>query len=250
MEVQTFTINGFEYDSRIAYDALISALEVMNNSYLSLAIELDSLLCDIFYQAHIGRATPDDWADRVVDFETYAKQKYPDLDFSQVLNFPLEKWYLGNVLNRVFTLMFQPYVMFNQNPFQDLRQHILPQPHIHALYRLMVFFITKHDVDLTLKDHFGSNSIEYLMQMAAWFSQGMPPFLRNYLFSCMWFLRNHTNHYKIIRGGLENLVARYKKRKWAVSKIEDQWLEYTLSPYTRKGLDKIRQLEKHFMSCL
>jgi hypothetical protein len=174
--------------------------------------------------------------------------KYPTI--YKNLNQKIYEWYFGTFLNKIVTMVFQPY-LYDPDweslvPLTEQRYRSLSDIQIRdALWHTYYLIINNH-CDSTIKDYYDVTPFEYVSS-ARDSRTPVDDYIYHYIPSFEYVLKYGTSVVLKQQEYVKRWYSRYiKKRKHAVSVFESRWLEVILNPYTRHGCKRLKQVEDHF----
>lgn len=162
---------------------------------------------------------------------------------SEVINFRNYYRYYGNFLNTIVMSVFLPSMFVSKDshkdPFMSMTQ---VQKTLYHTVQLIVY----HELDINVEDDYNTKSLDCIFTYLSAYTKGnfrsikVPP----HIFSYVQKFRSLSSIHHIIlkfQLNMKSFLLNRKKKK-AVSIIENRWLEVILSPYTSIGskhLDKL-----------
>lgn len=174
---------------------------------------------------------------------TDAFAKYPEV--LPHLNKTIHNWYYGTFLNKIITMVFQPYLYdpdwSNSKPFRRLSQIQIKDALWHAYY-----LVTHRYCDPEIRDYYDETPFTYVRTSEKTFIP-IDQDIYTYIPAFLFVLKDSSNAISKQQAHIRKWCMEYTlKRKHAVAVFEKRWLEIILNPDTKQGRKKIQKLSSHF----
>lgn len=182
-----------------------------------------------------------------------ALDKFPQV--KPHLNNTLYDWYFGTFLNKILTMVFQPYLYDPEFgiPISE-RYDSASQPNIKRLSDVQIrdalwtvyYLIINDYCDPTIKDYYELTPTEYV-STANKSMICLDQDILNYIPRFLFILLHGKSLVKLQQSFVKRWYAEYmRKRRQAVAVFESRWLEVIMNPDTKPGKRQFQQLQNHF----
>lgn len=182
-----------------------------------------------------------------------ALDKFPEI--KPHLNNTLYDWYFGTFLNKILTMVFQPY-LYDPDSGIPIRERYDSKscPNIMRLSDMQIrdalwtvyYLIINNYCDPTIKDYYDLTPAEYVStanKSLIILDQDILDYIPQFSF----ILRRGKSLVTLQQSFIKKWHTEYiRKRREAVAVFERHWLEVIMNPNTTPGKRKFKQLQSHF----
>lgn len=185
---------------------------------------------------------------------TTALEKFPQV--KPYLNTTLYDWYFGTFLNKIVTMVFQPYLYDPDFDYWQIsgRYDSQSQPNLKrlshvqlrdALWTLYHLIINDY-CDPSVKDYYDLTPLEYISttnKLLIILDQDILDFIPRFSF----ILRHGKSLVQFQQSFVKKWYSEYmRRRRAAVGVFESRWLEIIMNPDTAPGKRKFQKIQAHF----
>jgi hypothetical protein len=159
----------------------------------------------------------------------------------QALNCRLYAWHYGNAIHGIIRLVFQPHFLLDSmvmNSSMTMKSAYLSESQVHNAYCMLFRIIHQHGIKHDMKDYYGDTPAMYLSSIQTNLRQWPWPEHIQKAASAFHVLLKYGPSLVLIQQAIMKkalLRIQLKKKKQAVAKIENWWLNIVLNPYSRPG---------------